>query len=182
MREHETAARLLRTVRADLAALRGVVEGSNKQTNDLRTLISALFKGACRRSANPLQAQSLTLNFGHPAGIVPGSWSAFKLPSAHTSPLALVSSLALRLAQLERVAQSSTGAEATTAIQLGLLFSPRGWLSATQQFAARREGQSLERFRLELGVAPEEGKVDTGRLAFTVTGASPLVLPGSIRN
>lgn len=98
------------------------------------------------------------------AGIIPSSWSLFKLPSSSSTPLNLVSSFALRLAQLERISTSGVRAD----VRLGHFFAPRGWLSATQQFAAREGGESLEKYRLVLGLAEQGGE----GLTFGVTGTS----------
>ena len=56
-REHEQAAKLLATLRADLNALLEVCSGERKQTNHLRALIAAITKG-----------------------VVPESWSVYAMP------------------------------------------------------------------------------------------------------
>ena len=121
--------RLLSSVQRDLASLVQVIEGTQKQTNDLRSLISDLTKGT-----------------------VPSTWSKFKMPRGSTASQ-FIASLATRLAQLDKVAKEGVLAPIT----LSLLFAPTAYLSATQQHAARASNTSLEMFRLVLDLGDKKG-------------------------
>jgi dynein heavy chain 1 len=122
--------RLLSSVQRDLSSLVQVIEGTQKQTNDLRSLISDLTKGA-----------------------IPSTWSKFKMPRG-SSASQFIASLTTRLAQLDKVAKEGVLAPIT----LSLLFSPTAYLSATQQHAARANNMSLELFRLVLDLGAKRGE------------------------
>lgn len=136
-RETWTGRRLLERVRKDLSELVSVCDGSIKQTNELRALMQDLNRGN-----------------------VPSHWAQFKMPKG-TSVGQYISDLAARLAQLEEVAQGKK----TNGIELGQLFQPEAYITATRQAAAHAQGASLEQLVLSL-VIDATAKTD----AFVIEG------------
>ncbi|CED84986.1 dynein heavy chain cytosolic [Phaffia rhodozyma] len=129
IREYAVAKGLLSTVVRDVETLVGVIEGTQKQTNDIRALITYLTKET-----------------------VPPSWSKFKMLRG-SSASQFIASFSMRLNQLEKVSREGLNYPIT----LSLLFAPTAYLSATQQYAARSGNQSLERFELVLDIGKQEG-------------------------
>lgn len=123
-REAWTGRRLLERVRKDLSELVKVCDGSIKQTNELRTLMTDLTRGN-----------------------VPAHWAKFKMVKG-TSVGQYIVDLVARLEQLELIATKGTGA--TGGIWLGGLFQPEAYITATRQAAAHAQQTSLEQLSLSL--------------------------------
>lgn len=91
-------------------------------------------------------------------------------------------SFAARLAQLDKVSREGV----LTPVTLSLLFSPTGYLSATQQHAARASKLSLELFRLVLDLGEKQDGLSytlTGAISFSDLCVSPQAeFPCSFRN
>lgn len=122
-REAGIAQTLLPVIRADLEYLVQVCDGERRQTNNSRSLLADLVKGA-----------------------VPASWRKFRCREMVVS--AWIGDLVKRLAQLERVVRSA--AEASEPISLGLLFNPTGFVTATRQTVAHTLKVSLEELTLDV--------------------------------
>lgn len=137
-RESQLGIQLLATIRSDLSSLVQVCEGSLKQTNHLREQLSQITKG-----------------------IVPLSWRRYKTQATTVS--AWVSDFNKRLLQLERIIRGGFGNE--TAVELGLLFTANGFITATQQSVANSTSVSLETLKMEVTL---EGVGKTG--GFLIEG------------
>ncbi|GAA6030036.1 hypothetical protein JCM8097_009225 [Rhodosporidiobolus ruineniae] len=129
-RETALATKLLPSIRSDLAQLVQVCDGTLKQTNDLRALLSDLTKGT-----------------------VPASWRRYKCRALPVS--SWIADLAQRLAQLERVV--AAGVE-NAPVALGLLFQPHGFITASRQAVAHRTKVSLEELKLEVRLEETGGE------------------------
>ena len=139
-REAATASKLLEIVRADLGSVLRVCDGQEKQTNTTRSLLADLAKGQ-----------------------VPTRWRLFKCREMPVS--AWVANFARRMTQVRQTQEASAAA---TAIEIGLLFHPHGFVTATRQAAAHSLGVSLETLQLSLRV----GSDDASATAFPVDGPS----------
>ncbi|BEJ00458.1 hypothetical protein CcaverHIS631_0503150 [Cutaneotrichosporon cavernicola] len=128
-RETWTGRRLLERVRKDLSDLVKVCEGSIKQTNELRVLMTDLTRGN-----------------------VPAHWARFKMVKG-TSVGQYVVDLVSRLAQLERIATRG----AAGGVWLGGLFQPEAYITATRQAAAHAAHASLEQLTLSLALESGAG-------------------------
>lgn len=123
-REVTLARELLAQIRGDLSHLVQVCTGTLKQTNELRSLILDIAKGG-----------------------VPASWQRYK--SHLVSLSSWIANFAERVAQLNGVAQSQAWRDG---IALGLLFAPRGFITATRQAVAHTSQCSLEQLVLQFEV------------------------------
>lgn len=122
-RECAIGAKLLATIRSDLANLIQVCDGELKQTNDIRGLLSDLTKGT-----------------------VPSSWRRYKCRNLAAG--AWIVDFAQRLAQLARIVESGDLGGSSTS--LGLLFHPHGFVTASRQAVAHATSSSLEQLRLQV--------------------------------
>ncbi|KIJ45695.1 hypothetical protein M422DRAFT_778888 [Sphaerobolus stellatus SS14] len=123
-REASVGRKLLVQVRRDLSDVIKVCEGSLKQTNHLRNLLSHLTKGT-----------------------IPDHWHRYKV----TKTMAVsqwIPNLGRRLAQLETISQLNSLSD--TEIWLGGLFFPEAYVTATRQAVAHRKKWSLETLDLRL--------------------------------
>lgn len=111
-------------MRKDLSDLVNVCDGTMKQTNEMRALLTDLNRGT-----------------------VPAHWAKFKMPRG-TSVGQYITDLVARLAQLERIASNGVAG----GIWLGGLFQPEAYITATRQAAAHSQGWSLEQLALSLKV------------------------------
>ncbi|KAI0033723.1 dynein heavy chain protein 1 [Vararia minispora EC-137] len=125
-REGEIGTKLLRSVRKDLADIVKVCIGELKQTNHLRTLLSALTKGT-----------------------IPDHWRKYKVHKT-MSVSEWIPDLARRLAQLDTVA--GLDSLANVEVWLGGLFFPEAYITATRQAVAHRKKWSLETLHLRLDI------------------------------
>lgn len=126
MREGEIGRKLLNQVRRDLADVIKVCEGTLKQTNHLRSLLSALTKGT-----------------------IPSHWMRYKVKKM-MSVSEWIPNLARRLDQLDRIA----GLDSLNHVEvwLGGLFFPEAYVTATRQAVAHRKRWSLETLDLRLDI------------------------------
>ncbi|EIW66046.1 hypothetical protein TREMEDRAFT_35527 [Tremella mesenterica DSM 1558] len=131
VREAARGKSLLSRIRRDLNELIGVCDGTLKQTNELRTLISDL----------------------NTEGTVPTHWRKFKMPSG-TPVQIFVSDLRARLQQLQNIA---IGVQ-KGGVWLGGLFQPEAYITATRQTVAHAQGWSLEQLVMRLEVEVEGGE------------------------
>jgi len=122
-------------VRKDLSDLVNVCDGTMKQTNELRALLTDLTRGN-----------------------VPTHWAKFKMPKG-TLVGQYITDLCARLAQLEKIA-SKGSASGAGGIWLGGLFQPEAYITATRQAAAHEQGWSLEQLALSLQIETDP-KPDT---------------------
>ncbi|KDN51345.1 cytoplasmic dynein heavy chain 2 [Tilletiaria anomala UBC 951] len=139
-REHRSGTGLLSRVRADLSEVVSVCTGQSRQTNHNRSLLNDL-----------------------PKGIIPASWSVYAVPKSMLLG-AWIADLAQRLQQLSEVSKE-TRLEAFS-VQLGLLFSPGAYMTATRQAVAHRAVVSLEHLQLDLKINEQPG----GAGGFALTG------------
>ncbi|EGG11538.1 uncharacterized protein MELLADRAFT_46877 [Melampsora larici-populina 98AG31] len=138
---------LLRVIRRDLSDLVLVCDGEVKQTNHLRTLIQELTTGS-----------------------IPSHWKKYKVnPSMSLSQW--ISNFSNRIQQLTRLATSN---DLTSLTNLGLLFFPDGYLTATRQYVSHRTKTSLEELRLQLILHSSD--VESSEDGFRLEG---LTLQGS---
>ena len=99
-REVNFAANLLRLVRQDLADVQAVCDGSKKQTNDTRDLLTNLSKG--RRRVRLI----FSLNYAV-LGITPTTWKKYRVPP-RISAMQWMSDFVARLKQLDKLATITT--------------------------------------------------------------------------
>ncbi|KAH8120470.1 dynein heavy chain protein 1 [Phellopilus nigrolimitatus] len=125
-REGEVGLRLLSQVRRDLADVIKVCEGTLKQTNHLRNLLSHLTKGT-----------------------IPTHWLRYKVKKT-VSVSEWIPNLARRLAQLDHIA--SLDGLNHVEVWLGGLFFPEAYVTATRQAVAHRKRWSLEMLDLRLDI------------------------------
>jgi dynein heavy chain 1 len=156
-REGAIGRKLLGQVRKDLSDVVKVCQGELKQTNHLRTLMSALTKGVLvlRVSLWPLLTK-LT-------GTIPDHWRRYKVNKA-MAVSGWIANLARRLTQLDSVAALDN--LNNVEVWLGGLFFPEAYITATRQAVAHRKKWSLETLHLRLDI---ERVNDPG--AFIVDGA-----------
>ncbi|KAF9569823.1 dynein heavy chain protein 1 [Agrocybe pediades] len=125
-REGEIGRKLLFSVRKDLQNVAKVCVGELKQTNHLRTLMSALTKGS-----------------------IPDHWRRYKVHKA-MAVSGWIANLSSRLAQLDRIAgQDNLN---SMEVWLGGLFFPEAYITATRQAVAHRKQWSLETLQLRLDI------------------------------
>ncbi|KAI8873838.1 hypothetical protein GQ42DRAFT_152391 [Ramicandelaber brevisporus] len=157
-REYADARSLLAQVRNDFSDVLKCCNGQLKQTNHLRSLL-ADFSG----------------------GSIPRHWCKFKFPASFTLDV-WVDDFVGRLAQLQDLAtklSEVTGA-GTSAVEaalvgyplnMGKLFYPEAYLTATRQSAAHTLGVSLEDLRLEFTIsASDETPANGGGAVFMISG------------
>ncbi|KAI0271628.1 dynein heavy chain protein 1 [Gloeopeniophorella convolvens] len=125
-REGSIGQKLLNSVRKDLVDVVKVCEGQLKQTNHLRTLMSALTKGT-----------------------IPDHWRRYKVKKT-MSVSEWIPDLGRRLAQLD----SLSGIDNLSNIEvwLGGLFFPEAYITATRQAVAHRKKWSLETLNLRIDI------------------------------
>ncbi|KAF9015424.1 dynein heavy chain [Cyathus striatus] len=126
VREGEIGQRLLSQVRKDLNDIVKVCQGELKQTNHLRTLMSALTKGT-----------------------IPDHWRRYKVDKS-MAVSGWIASLARRLTQLDHIA--SLDGLNDVEVWLGGLFFPEAYITATRQAVAHRKKWSLETLSLRLDI------------------------------
>lgn len=141
-RECTVATNLLSSITSDLASLVAVCSGTLKQTNDLRSLLSDLTRG-----------------------VVPPSWRRYKCRSLPAG--AWIVDFSKRIEQLERIVKS--GALRAQAVELGLLFYPNSYLTATRQTVAHATGISMEQLVLKVDL----GSAAVGEDSFAIDGELP---------
>ncbi|XP_073783095.1 cytoplasmic dynein 1 heavy chain 1 isoform X2 [Danio rerio] len=131
-REVKMGSRMLQDVRQDLTDVVQVCEGKKKQTNVLRTLINDMVKG-----------------------ILPRSWSRYTVPAAMTV-LQWVGDFSERIQQLQQISQGAASGGAKELknihVNLGRLFVPEAYITATRQYVAQANSWSLEELYLEVNV------------------------------
>ncbi|EDQ84975.1 uncharacterized protein MONBRDRAFT_12266 [Monosiga brevicollis MX1] len=136
-RETTIGVQLLQRVRRDLDNVIKVCEGEMKQTNEMRSLFTALV-----------------------AGSVPKSWQLYKIPDG--MPVAQwVADFAQRTLQLQSIEHHVTAGNPLPDLRvwLGGLFVPEAYITATRQAVAQRNNWPLEKLALELEV--RSGAQDT---------------------
>lgn len=135
---------MLRTIRSDLDSLVLVCDGTLKQTNAIRGLLSDLTKGT-----------------------VPQSWRRYRcreLPVA-----AWIADLSARLEHLTRI--TDQGVEDHAPTSLGLLFHPHGFITASRQAVAHATKSSLEQLELCIDLdGRNSGFETTGASTFVLEG------------
>lgn len=123
-REFFLATSLLSTVRSDLEDLVLVCDGTLKQTNSTRSLLSDLTKG-----------------------VVPAAWIRYK--SRALSASLWISDLSRRLSQLQTILQEGEDM-GRKGVNLGLLFNANAFVTATRQSVAHSKQVSLETLHLQV--------------------------------
>lgn len=128
-REYRIGVELLKIVRNDLEEVSLVCTGHKRQTNHNRSLLGDLAKG-----------------------IVPQAWRKYIIVNAMTLTQ-WINDLTLRLKQLDFIAkENATSRFEVFAVNLGLLFVPSAYLTATRQSIANRNKISLENLSLDLHI------------------------------
>lgn len=125
-RESSVGRKLLAEVRKDLADVIQVCEGTIKQTNHLRMLMSHLTKAT-----------------------IPENWRRYKTPRG-MAVSQWIPNLALRLEQLQRISQLHSFDDVE--VWLGGLFFPEAYVTATRQAVAHRNEWSLETLHLRVDI------------------------------
>lgn len=148
-RENRTGSSLLSVVRADLEEVVAVCEGTARQTNHNRTLLTDL-----------------------PKAVVPAAWRRYAVPKSMALAEWIVD-LRARLDQLERITRESAelGGSGTAGYEmvevvLGLLFSPGAYLTATRQSVAHASRVSLENLSLRLLLNDAKAGLEVGKFAL----------------
>ncbi|KAF8528024.1 dynein heavy chain protein 1 [Hysterangium stoloniferum] len=153
-REGYVGHRLLTQVRRDLSDVIKVCEGTLKQTNHLRTLMSHLTKGT-----------------------IPDHWRRYKVTRT-TAVSQWIPNLGRRLAQLEKISQLDSFNDIQ--VWLGGLFFPEAYVTATRQAIAHRKRWSLETLDLRLDLEqirdPEAFIIDGLELEGATLSGSKLLL------
>jgi dynein heavy chain 1, cytosolic len=127
----------------------GGCEGTVKQTNHIRSLMSDLTKG-----------------------LVPKGWKLYKVPDGLPVNQWVVD-FGQRLQQFEALAASViNGKDLRTArVWLGGLFVPEAYITATRQAVAQAHGWSLEKLQLDLDVRKDKDDVPAAdKRNFLITG------------
>lgn len=119
-REHSVASGLLRAVTRDVADLLAIGSGKQKPTNHHRSLQAALLKDHA-----------------------PHQWRKYPMPPG-TAAHAWMADFCTRLQALHTLLQAPLASIQSLPINLGLLFSPEAFLTATRQYAARQQSWPLE--------------------------------------
>ncbi|ORY33069.1 putative motor [Naematelia encephala] len=127
-RETSTARALLQRIRRDLSEVVDVCDGTVKQTNEIRSLMSDLNKSE-----------------------IPLHWRRFKTPRG-LSTVQYIADLVQRLKQLDAIA---TNAEIGRAVWLGGLLRPDAYITATRQTTAHQSGWSLEELELSIRIGED---------------------------
>ncbi|CAH7685017.1 dynein heavy chain, N-terminal region 1-domain-containing protein [Phakopsora pachyrhizi] len=122
-REVQLGQKLLRIIKSDLQDLIGVCNGNIKQTNHLRALINEFNKGS-----------------------IPAHWKIYKV-NPSMSLAQWLSNFVNRTQQLSRISETNCFNKVTN---LGLLFFPDGYLTATRQYVSHQTKVSLEELQLQL--------------------------------
>ncbi|KAJ8521794.1 hypothetical protein ONZ45_g1564 [Pleurotus djamor] len=125
-REGSIGRKLLDQVRKDLVDVTKVCQGDLKQTNHLRTLMSALTKGT-----------------------IPDHWRRYKVNKTMTVA-GWIADFSRRLAQLDQI--SGLDNLNNVEVWLGGLFFPEAYITATRQAVAHRKRWSLETLHLRLDI------------------------------
>lgn len=128
-REYRIGVELLLLVRTDLEEVSQVCIGQKRQTNHNRSLLNDLAKG-----------------------VIPSSWRKYVIVKSMTLTQ-WISDLQARLEQLNFIAKENASTRFEVfAVNLGLLFVPSAYLTATRQSIANRNKISLENLILDLHV------------------------------
>jgi dynein heavy chain 1 len=143
-RECEIGARLLKKVRQDLTDLASICDGSLKQTNYTRELISNLSKGT-----------------------IPTQWKKYPIPSTVSINIWIVD-FAKRLKQLQEVRTSRDFLRSN--IWVGGLFIPEAYITATRQAAAQANQWSVENLIPQIQILKEGEDGDVDETSFIVKG------------
>ncbi|KAL0950615.1 hypothetical protein HGRIS_007406 [Hohenbuehelia grisea] len=125
-REGSIGRGLLGQLRRDLGDVIKVCQGDLKQTNHLRTLMSALTKGT-----------------------IPEHWRRYKVNKA-MAVSGWIADFARRLSQLDNIA--GLNSLSNVEVWLGGLFFPEAYITATRQAVAHRNRWSLETLHLRLDI------------------------------
>lgn len=148
-REINLGEALLRNVRQDLQEILAVCSGTQKQSNHIRALTSALNKSQ-----------------------IPVSWLRYTIPKSATS-VEWMTDFAKRIQQLLRL--TFTADLRTEEIWLGGMFAPEAYITATRQLIAQTNGWSLEQLHMHLKV----GEKDPNSMnTFSVNGKSLFLFKG----
>jgi dynein heavy chain 1 len=138
VREVATANAVMKTAAADLAELQAIVKGEAKATNHARKLIDVLLHDSS-----------------------PPTWRPY--PLALNLPLtAWATDLAFRVSNLETLVADAN----PTTVDLGALFNPGAFVTATRQKVARQTSTSLEALRLQCGFSRKN------ELSFVLKGVT----------
>jgi dynein heavy chain 1 len=143
-RETEIGAKLLKKVHTDMNELLQVCDGTIKQTNYTRSLITDLSKGT-----------------------IPKDWKKYPIPSTTSINLWIVD-FSQRLKQLAEIKKSKDFLR--SGIWIGGLFSPEAYLTATRQAAAQAKQWSLENLELTVDIFTQGASIDTDDTSFIATG------------
>jgi len=168
LREGSVGLRLLAQVRKDLSDILLICQGSLKQTNHLRDLMSHLTKGT-----------------------IPRQWRKYVVKKS-MSLSEWMPNFARRLEQLDSIA--TLGNLNNVEVWLGGLFFPEAYITATRQTVAHRKKWSLETLNLNLdiervddpgafivdGLVLEGASFTAGKLALN-DGASVRLGPSQLR-
>jgi len=121
-----------------------VCDGTIKQTNYTRSLITDLSKGT-----------------------IPKDWKKYPIPSTTSINLWIVD-FSQRLKQLAEIKKSKDFLR--SGIWIGGLFSPEAYLTATRQAAAQAKQWSLENLELTVDIFTQGASIDTDDTSFIATG------------
>ncbi|KAH7340377.1 dynein heavy chain protein 1 [Rhizoctonia solani] len=145
-REVAVGKKLLNQIRKDLSDVIKVCEGTLKQTNHLRNLLSHLTKGT-----------------------VPDHWRRYKVKRG-IAVSHWISNLAQRLAQLEEI--TKVNSYDNFDVWLGGLFFPEAYVTATRQAVAHHNSWSLETLVLRLDVQQDASRDAFAVQGLLMEGAS----------
>ncbi|EDV24404.1 uncharacterized protein TRIADDRAFT_24890 [Trichoplax adhaerens] len=149
-RECKIGISLLRTVLRDLRDVIDICAGAKKSTNHHRSIMSELTRG-----------------------ILPRGWSRYVVPR-NTTVIQWIADFSERIKQLQKIvsATNADGAKAlkVLSVDLGRLFVPEAFVTATRQFVAQANNWSLEELFLDIYVTNKGEKMTADDCSFGVTG------------
>jgi dynein heavy chain 1 len=145
-REVNLGAKLLVDVRHDLVEILAVCKGEQKQSNNIRILITALTKA-----------------------VIPQSWSRYPLPSTILTVHEWMQDYVERVKQLVRLAASEN--HRSEEVWLGGMFFPEAYITATRQLIAQTNGWSLEQLNMHVRLVDNDSPRESAN--FAIKGFTP---------
>jgi dynein heavy chain 1 len=140
-REVNLGAKLLVDVRHDLIEILAVCKGEQKQSNNIRILITALTKA-----------------------VIPQSWSRYPLPSTILTVHEWMQDYVERVKQLVKLAASEN--HRSEEIWLGGMFFPEAYITATRQLIAQTNGWSLEQLNMHVRLVDNDSQRESANFAI----------------
>jgi dynein heavy chain 1 len=151
-REVNMCSNLLKLVKQDIRDVQLICKGEKKQTNHHRNLLSQLSRG-----------------------VIPKWWKDSYIVPPGTTVIQWMTDFAERSRQMQRVTQATTsgGPEELKIldVNLGLMFNPEAYITATRQSVAQANKWSLEELKLQVTINENENApLPTDPCSFAIRG------------